>query len=134
MYKHLIIALFVLTFMGCKYYKKTCNEFIKPKVELLAENIAIKCQCNSSKVQSLFKHIPNKICIKGKDKINNILEESDRDGGALSMLACNLVTEVIINFTGQYASNKLECKIALDKCLSNGFLLDIINKNVCSYL
>lgn len=132
--RYLIILALLAGLAGCKTYKNTCKNFLQPKVDTLAENIAVKCLCSSAKVHALFRKVPATICMTAKGQVRDMLAVSKRDGGPLSVLACELITEVVFSLSGQFAADKLECTMPLDQCLDDGTLKVFVYDNVCKYL
>ena len=126
-----IAILALLALNCCTVYKNMCRDFLKPKVELLAESIAVQCDCNSSEVHKIFSKLPKAICLEAKDSIKDMID-NNRDGSPLAGLACSLTKDVIIELAGQYLSEKLSCKIPLDKCLPSGMLSKMIDDKICS--
>ena len=129
-----IAILALLALNCCTVYKNMCSDFLKPKVEMLAETIAVRCDCNSSEVHNLFSKIPNTICMEAKDSLKDMIEGNSRDGSALGSLACSLTKDIILELAGQYLAEKVSCKISFDKCLPTEVLKIMIDEKICASL
>lgn len=130
----LSIICLLLTLSCCTTYKNVCKDFLQPKVDMLAETISIQCDCNSASVHKLFNKVPAQICMEGKESLKDMIDSNVRDGSPLGMLACSLTTDIIIELSGQFLSEKIDCALPLDKCLPSDLLRRFIDDKICSTL
>lgn len=128
--KYLVMFLLLISFLSCKQYKQKCESFLLPKVEAMANKVAVDCECDVDHVKKLFLKFPKKLCALKKPREQLMDGLAERDGNYQAV--CQSVKELALDFVGQYLADKLKCKINLNKCLNNGKIDILIDNYICA--
>jgi hypothetical protein len=132
--KKMLVLLAMMLISSCTIHKNVCDSFIVPKIDLLAETISMQCECPPENIMNMLRPVTKTICSTMSSEIEQSLESQDKAAGPITSMACVMVTNAILNYTGTKLSENLGCVIPMDRCMPGVFLKELIENKVCLFL